>query len=259
MAQYNRALDRYEICGVMGPDEYHDGYPDASSPGLDNNTYTNVMAVWVLCRALELFELLPSDRTEELHEKLSLTPEELERWEDVSRKMRVVFHEDGIMSQFEGYERLEEFDWDGYRSRYGDISRLDRILEGEGDTPNRYKVSKQADVLMLFYLLSADDLDRIFARLGYPFDREIIPTTIDYYVERTSHGSTLSRVVHSWVLARSDRAGPGASSRTLLRATSPTSRTGRPPRGSHWERWPAPWICCNVATQGSKYVTTSSG
>ena len=60
MAQYNRALDCYEICGVMGPDEYHDGYPDASSPGLDNNTYTNVMAVWVLCRALELFELLPS-------------------------------------------------------------------------------------------------------------------------------------------------------------------------------------------------------
>ena len=26
--------DRYEIRGVMGPDEYHDGYPDAAtSPG----------------------------------------------------------------------------------------------------------------------------------------------------------------------------------------------------------------------------------
>ena len=84
--------------------------------------------------------------------------------------MRLVFHEDGILSQFEGYEQLEEFDWDGYRSRYGDISRLDRILESEGDTPNRYKVSKQADVLMLFYLLSAEELGEIFARLGYDFD-----------------------------------------------------------------------------------------
>jgi alpha,alpha-trehalase len=205
IARYNRALDRYEICGVMGPDEYHDALPNASTPGLDNNAYTNVMAVWVLCRALDLLALIPSDQAEELRERLSLTAEEIERWEDVSRKMRLVFHEDGILSQFEGYEQLEEFDWHGYRSRYGDISRLDRILEGEDDTPNRYKVSKQADVLMLFYLLSADELGEIFARLGYDFEEDAIPRAVDYYLDRTSHGSTLSGVVHAWVLARSDR------------------------------------------------------
>jgi alpha,alpha-trehalase len=205
IARYNRALDRYEICGVMGPDEYHDALPNASTPGLDNNAYTNVMAVWVLCRALDLLDLIPSDQGEELRERLSLTAEETERWEDVSRKMRLVFHEDGILSQFEGYEQLEEFDWDGYRSRHGDISRLDRILESEGDTPNRYKVSKQADVLMLFYLLSAEELGEIFARLGYDFEEDGIPRAIDYYLDRTSHGSTLSSVVHAWVLARSDR------------------------------------------------------
>ena len=205
VASYNRKLDRYEIRGVMGPDEYHDAYPEAPEAGLDNNTYTNVMAVWVLCRALDVLELLPSDRAEELRQRLSVTAEEVERWEDVSRKMRVVFHEDGVLSQFEGYEQLEEFDWELYRSRYGDISRLDRILESEGDTPNRYKVSKQADVLMLFYLLSAEELAEIFARLGYAFEEETIPRAVDYYLERTSHGSTLSRVVHAWVLARSDR------------------------------------------------------
>ncbi len=205
MAVYDPATDRYQVRGVMGPDEYHDGYPGADSPGLDNNSYTNVMVVWVLCRALELIQLLPEPRRHVLRQQLSLGDEELGRWEAVSRKMRLVFHRDGILSQFEGYEDLAELDWSRYRQEFGDISRLDRILESEDDTPNAYKVSKQADVLMLLYLLPADELADILQRLGYDFDLEIIPRTIDYYLARTSHGSTLSRVVHAWVLARSDR------------------------------------------------------
>lgn len=35
--------------------------------------------------------------------------------------------------------------------------------------------------------------------------RQTIPKNVVYYDQRTSHGSTLGRVVHSWVLARSDR------------------------------------------------------
>ena len=54
IARFDPVLDRYEIVGVMGPDEYHDGYVGAATPGLANNAYTNVMAVWVLCRGLEL-------------------------------------------------------------------------------------------------------------------------------------------------------------------------------------------------------------
>jgi alpha,alpha-trehalase len=204
-SRYNRSLDRYEIHNVMGPDEFHDGYPGVDEPGLNNNAYTNIMVVWMLCRTLEAIELLPDMRRQILMEKLALKPEELEHWEDISHKMRVVFHDDGIVSQFEGYDDLEEFDWEGYRKKYGDIHRLDRILEAEGDTPNRYKLSKQADVLMLFYLLSAEELGELFRRLGYPFEYETIPRNIEYYLRRTSHGSTLSRVVHAWVLARSKR------------------------------------------------------
>jgi len=205
IAKYNPSLDRYEIHKVMGPDEYHDSYPDAEEHGLNNNAYTNLMAVWVLCRALDVLEILPPDSRDVLWDKLGLQQQELEKWDDISRKMRIVFHENGIISQFEGYDQLEEFDWEGYRRKYGNIHRLDRILEAEGDTPNRYKVSKQADVLMLFYLLSADELRELFERLGYTFEYETIPSNIDYYLKRTSHGSTLSRVVHSWVLARSQR------------------------------------------------------
>lgn len=205
IATYDAASDRFDIVGVMGPDEYHDGYVGADQPGLRNNTYTNVMAVWVLSRALELLDGLPEPRRGELRAHLALDDDEIARWGDLTRKMRVVFHPDGVLSQFEGYEELAELDWDGYRSRYGDISRLDRILESEGRTTNAFKASKQADVLMLFYLLSLEDLGAIFERLGYSLDADTVRRTIDYYLQRTSHGSTLSRVVHSWVLARSDR------------------------------------------------------
>ena len=203
-ASYDQAADRYEIRGVMGPDEYHDGYPDRDLPGLDNNAYTNVMAAWTLLRALDTLAVLPSDRRTELEERLGLRRQETDRWEELSRKLKVCFHDD-VISQFEGYERLAELDWDGYRRRYGDIRRLDRILEAEGDSTNRYKASKQADVLMLFYLLSADELGKLLDGLGYPLDPATIPRTVDYYLRRTSHGSTLSSVVHAWVLARSDR------------------------------------------------------
>jgi trehalose/maltose hydrolase-like predicted phosphorylase len=205
-ATYNRAVHRYEIRGVMGPDEYHDAYPDAERPGLDNNAYTNVMATWVLLRALDVLELLPEPRRVELSERLGLRREELARWQDITRKMRVPFHDGDIISQFEGYDRLEELDWQGFRRRHGNIRRLDRLLEAEGDSTNRYKASKQADVLMLFYLLSADELRALLERLGYRLGPAALLRTVDHYLRRTSHGSTLSGVVHAWVLARSDRA-----------------------------------------------------
>jgi beta-phosphoglucomutase family hydrolase len=205
IAQWNEARGRYDIRGVMGPDEFHDGYPDRDTPGLDNNTYTNGMAAWCIARALDLFELLPKERCHELCKSLRIEQEELVRWEHVSRKLYLPFHDDGILSQFEGYAALQELDWDAYRRKYPNIMRLDLILEAENDTPNRYKLSKQADVLMLFYLFSAEELAEIFDRLGYTFDPGTIPRTIDYYLRRSSHGSTLSAIAHAWVLARSCR------------------------------------------------------
>jgi trehalose/maltose hydrolase-like predicted phosphorylase len=188
----------------MGPDEYHDAYPWRDEPGLDNNAYTNVMAVWLMTKAIALVRELPERRRQELLDLLGLRRDELEQWEHISRKMRLCWHEDGVLSQFEGYEQLEEFPWGDYVERYADIARLDRILEAEGDSPNRYKLSKQADVLMLFFVLSTDELRAIVERLGYRWDPMMLQRTVEYYGERTSHGSTLSKLVHSWVLARTD-------------------------------------------------------
>ncbi|RIA56012.1 beta-phosphoglucomutase family hydrolase [Dichotomicrobium thermohalophilum] len=205
LTQWNPSRERYEIRGVMGPDEYHDGYPDAETPGIDNNAYTNIMAVWCLSTAQECLDLLPPGWRQEIREDIALTDDELDHWADIKHKMFVPFHDDGLISQFEGYETLKEFDWEGYREKYDTIERLDRILEAEGDTPNRYKLSKQADVLMLFYLFSAEQLTALLHQLGYDFDPASIPRNVEYYLRRTAHGSSLSRVVHSWVLARADR------------------------------------------------------
>lgn len=233
LAQWNAVRERFEILGVMGPDEYHDSYPDADRPGLDNNAYTNLMAVWTLSCALELLDTLPGDRHRELCESLEIEAAELAHWEQVSRRMRLVFHDDGILSQFEGYEGLEELDWESYRQRHGQVMRLDRILEAEQDSPNRYKCSKQADVLMLFYLFSTEELGGLFARLGYPFDCETIPRNIAYYLERTAHGSTLSQVVHSWVLARSRREESWQLFCEALRADIDDTQGGTTPEGIH--------------------------
>jgi alpha,alpha-trehalase len=230
---FNRETGRYEILGVMGPDEYHDGYPDSPEPGLNNNTYTNFMTVWILTRAMEICRLLPETESKPLLEKLELTEEEIEHWKDITIKMKIPFHKDGIPSQFEGYEDLQEFDWEGYRAKYKDIQRLDRILEAEGDSPNRYKASKQADVLMLFYLFSAEEITHIFEQLGYEFDEKIIPRTIEYYMERTSHGSTLSRVVHSWVLARWNRTESWKLFLEALESDVADIQGGTTPEGIH--------------------------
>lgn len=163
------------------------------------------MAVWCIERALALFNILPVERCSQLCDTYALDKEELDRWDSISRRMFVPFHGDGIISQFEGYDALEELDWQAYRSKYGDIKRLDLILEAEHKSPNSYKLSKQADVLMLFFLFSTETLASLFERLDYTFEGKMIPDNINYYMDRSSHGSTLSGIVDAWVLARSDR------------------------------------------------------
>jgi trehalose/maltose hydrolase-like predicted phosphorylase len=167
LAEFDPSRRRFVIRGVMGPDEFHTGYPGTRPAGVDNNAYTNIMVAWLLQRVADALRSLAADRAAELRETLGITPHEERRWRHLTRRLYVPIHADGIISQFEGYEGLEEFAWDDYRKRYPEMRRLVRILELEGDDPNRYKASKQADVLMLLYLFSADELRDILGRLGY--------------------------------------------------------------------------------------------
>ncbi|WP_214401436.1 glycoside hydrolase family 65 protein [Pseudonocardia lacus] len=233
LATHDAARDRFRIRGVMGPDEYSTRYPGAERPGIDDNAYTNVMTVWLLHRARDVLDVLPPTRRRELVESLGLTAAELLRWRDIGLRMFVPIGLDGVISQFEGYRELAELDWADYRARYGDIHRLDRILEAEGRSVDEFQASKQADVLMLFFLLSADELRDLLGGLGYALPPEAIVRTIEYYTARTAHGSTLSALVHAWVLARAHRAQALEHFERALRSDVADIQSGTTAEGVH--------------------------
>nr|MBI1229412.1 glycoside hydrolase family 65 protein [Cytophagales bacterium] len=233
MTTFNSERKRYEIHGVVGPDEYHTSYPDSDQLGLDNNAYTNVMVAWVMMKAVEIADLLTESRKKELLAQLEITADDFALWSDISKKMYVPFIDENVISQFEGYEKLEEFPWESYQEKYGDIHRLDRILESEGKSPNTYKASKQADVLMLFYLFSRDQIFEVLEHLGYPFSEEKIQKNITYYSNRTSHGSTLSRLVFSWILIRYDKEKSWENFETVLKSDFEDIQGGTTPEGIH--------------------------
>jgi len=204
LATYDPHEDRFHIEAVMGPDEYHDGYPDAPGQGLRDNAYTNVLAAWVCARATDVLAVVAGHDCDDVHARLRIRPEEPGQWVHLSRRLAVPVRGDGVISQFDGYAALAELDWEHYRASYGNIGRLDLILEAEGDSTNRYKLAKQADVLMLVYLLGPEGLLETLDGLGYPTTPDALTRTVDYYLARTADGSTLSRVVHASVLARMD-------------------------------------------------------
>ncbi|MCH1882844.1 HAD-IA family hydrolase [Agrococcus sp. ARC_14] len=232
-ASWEPATDRYHIEGVMGPDEYHDGYPDAPGAGLRDNAYTNVLLSWLCDRAADALGELQGHPGNDLADRLRITPAEIRQWSRLGSRLAVPFHADGVISQFEGYEDLLELDWPRYRAAYGNIGRLDLILEAEHDMTNRYKLSKQADVLMLIYLLGpAGVLDQLH-RLGYQCTEQELERTVAYYLPRTADGSTLSRVVHASVLSRFDEVRAWSTFREALVADLDDTQGGTTREGIH--------------------------
>lgn len=190
---------KYHISGVMGPDEYHEKLPDSDEHGLRDNAYTNLMVVWLLRETQKMLETLPKATLQKLLKKVKFNLKKADAWTDIIEKMNVVVTDENIISQFDGYMGLKELDWDAYREKYENIHRMDRILKSENDSPDHYKVAKQADTLMSFYVLSPKQVANTLKSLGYNVGDpvELLKKNYTFYEKRTSHGSTLSKVVHA--------------------------------------------------------------
>ncbi|MBE9510259.1 MAG: HAD-IA family hydrolase [Bacteroidetes bacterium] len=198
-AKFNSESDRYSICKVMGPDEFHEKHTGSEEGGIKNNAYTNIMVSWLFKKVESLCELLPGDKMRETCKKLGFEEEEMQKWQVIRKKLKLEISGKGIIAQFEGYFKLKDLDWDYYRKKYKDIHRLDRILKAEGKSPDDYKLSKQADLLMLYYNLDKEEVEGVVEEMGYKLPDNYFEANFDYYINRTTHGSTLSRLVHAYL------------------------------------------------------------
>ncbi len=196
-AKRDEKSEKYSISGVMGPDEFHEKYPESETGGLRNNAYTNLMSIWVIRKTMETLQSFGASQKVDLYKKIGLSDMELAQWQEIVENLSLDISEDGIIAQYEGYFDLEELDWDHYRKKYGNIYRMDRLLKAEGLSPDNFKVAKQADMLMTYYNLDRDVVDELIKGLGYQLPEGYLRKNLEYYLQRTSHGSTLSRVVHA--------------------------------------------------------------
>ncbi|WP_207208037.1 glycoside hydrolase family 65 protein [Xylanivirga thermophila] len=174
--EWNETLKRYEINDVIGPDEYKEH--------VNNNAYTNYLAHYNMKLAKEIIEEMPNINPElykKLDQKLHLSniKDEIDRVIDGLYLPKP--GEDGIIPQHDTYLKLKHIDLTPYKNAevvgtiYNDYN-MEQI--------NEMQVSKQADLVMLLYLL--DDL----------FDKETKKKNYLFYEERTLHDSSLSKSTH---------------------------------------------------------------
>lgn len=195
LAQFDKKDGRYHTYGIMGPDEFHEKLPGHDEFGFKDNAYSNIMIVWILRKVIEHLDSLSELDKKSTLQKHKIDDKTLKKWEEITHKMNLVI-EDDIIEQFDGYQDLKELNWDLYNSTYKHIERLDRILKSEGSSPDEYQITKQADMLMIFYLLPEKEITDILVNLGYGCCHEMLEKNYHYYETRTTHGSTLSRIVH---------------------------------------------------------------
>lgn len=204
-ATLDSVTGRYSIEGVMGPDEFHESYPNSQKGGLKNNAYTNMMVVWLFEEVEKLRNQLSPEIFQSVAAKVQLSEDNFSQMSDIRKNLSLEINPEGIIAQFEGYFDLKDLDWDHYREKYGNIYRMDRILNAEGKSADAYKVAKQADSLMIFYNFSTAQVHQILDDLTYRLPEDYVEKNLHYYLTRTSHGSTLSRVVHSQLAAMVDQ------------------------------------------------------
>ena len=183
--EWKSQTGRYEITGVIGPDEWHEGVNDQGE-GVTNNAYTNYMARYTIKNAittLAWLEKMDWAKAAQLKKLLNLTPAKRKELVNVVQKLYCPFDpQTELIEQFEGFFQLKKVDVAQYASR----TKALRDVLGGAQT-QRSQVLKQADVLALLVLQRED------------FDKAVIKANWDYYYPITDHifGSSLSRALHA--------------------------------------------------------------
>ncbi len=171
----------YHICDVVGPDEYKEHKTD--------NAFTNYLAVWNIRKAMEYYEQLRTEKPElfaALNQKLELDAYYQQWVSKVDKVFLPVPNECNVLPQDSTYLTLKDIDLSKYKAQ----DFVNGLFRDYNLTQiNQIQVSKQADVLVLFFLL--EDL----------FPHEVKAATWEYYAARTLHDSSLSLCTHAVLAA----------------------------------------------------------
>ena len=177
---YDRRNKVYVIRHVIGPDEFHED--------VNNNAYTNMMAKWNLRTAYKAFLRIQAKKPRlyaKLADRLALTPKEARQWRRIATRMYVNRCVGSVIEQFDGFFRkkrilLKECDENGLPLIPKRITS--RVI-------GKTQLVKQADVVMLLYLLSD------------AFSPETKRKNYEFYMDRTVHKSSLSPSTHAIMAA----------------------------------------------------------
>lgn len=187
-AHFNQYKDKYMILGVTGPNEYENN--------VNNNWYTNRIAVWTLNYTLTTLKNLKNNNSkhyQKLLTELTINPQELELWREIAEKMYYPYlKEYSIYAQQDGYLDKEQ-------KTTADLKQADLPLHRNWswDKILRSPFIKQADVMQGIYYFKSD------------FNQADIARHYDFYEPRTVHESSLSPCIYSILaaeLGREDKA-----------------------------------------------------
>jgi len=168
---YDGQRGQYEIREVIGPNEFQEC--------VNNNSYTNALARWMLRYASELYHCFGKKHPRKLKtmtRKIGLRDGEADTWKEIAEKIVFLIRPDGLIEEFEGYFARKDVTINEWGENGMPIWPSELKLAQAKET----QLVKQADVLLLLYLLSEK------------FSLGAKRINFDYYEKRTIHKSSLS-------------------------------------------------------------------
>lgn len=183
--EWHEEKQHYEISNVIGPDEYKEH--------VNNNAFTNYMAYFNMKLAIRYYEKIEHENPallQQMTTALDLT-NAYEQWRS---KVEQIFlpnprEEDLVIPQDDTYLQLTEIDLTKYKNQQ-QVRTIYRDYNPE--QINSFQVTKQADTLILFYLLQ-----QTFLQEDVRLSEAVKQANFDYYEPRTLHDSSLSLVTHA--------------------------------------------------------------
>lgn len=174
---FNKSKNVYMMHGVTGPNEYENN--------VNNNWYTNRIAVWTLRYTLEVIESLKQNGHDARLAGLEFSDAELAKWQDIIEKMYFPYDEKkGVFVQHDTFLDKDLMTVDELSAEDRPINQnwsWDKIL--------RSCFIKQADVLQGLYFFN------------HEFTEEEKRRNFEFYEPMTVHESSLSPSIHAVLAA----------------------------------------------------------